>query len=181
MTPYLDFYNLMAFDYAGSWSSVSGHLANLYPSTKFPSATPFSTDAAIRDYIKAHVPPDKINLGMPLYGRDFQHTSGMGQHFSGVGNGSWDPGAWDYKVLPQPGAVLEYDETANASYTWDQTRRIILSYDTLPVSKTKIQYIKNKGLGGAIFWELSGDRSDNGSLVVNVSQAFKVYNIQTTK
>ena len=174
MTPYLDFYNLMAFDYVGNWSSVSGHHANLYPSTKFPSATPFSTDAAIRGYIKANVPSDKINLGMPLYGRDFQHTSGMGQDFSGVGKGSWDPGVWDYKALPQPGAVLDYDATAHASYTWDQTKGIIVSYDTLSVSKTKIQYIKDERLGGALFWELDGDRFGNRSLVASVSKTFSV-------
>ena len=170
LTPYLDFYNLLAFDYAGNWSSVSGHAANLYTSTRFPSATPFSTDAAIKDYINAGVPPEKINLGMPLYGRDFQHTDGMGRPFRGVGKGSWDPEVWDYKALSQSGALVLFDNTANASYSWDETNKIVVSFDVWNVSNAKIQYIKDQRLGGAFFWELSGDKSGCESLVVNVSK-----------
>ena len=168
MTPFLDFYNLMAYDFTGIFSTVTGYTANLYPSVRTPSATPFSADAAIKYYVEAGVPPDKINLMMPLYGRDFHDTSGMGQPFHGVGKGSWEPGVWDYKALPQPGTKILSDNAAVAEYTWDTTRKVIVSFDTVVVSNKKIQYIKDHGLGGAGFWELSGDKSGNQSLVINV-------------
>src|SRR5690348_8706949 len=45
MTPYLDFYNLMAYDYSGSWDTTAGHQANLDSSKSNATSTPFSTVA----------------------------------------------------------------------------------------------------------------------------------------
>lgn len=97
---HLDFWNLMAYDYAGPWDKVAAHQANVFPSKSAPLETPFSTDDAINHYISQGIPADKIVMGMPLYGRAFQRTAGPGASFSGVGNGSFvgQDGVWSYKV-----------------------------------------------------------------------------------
>ncbi|KAF1977159.1 family 18 glycoside hydrolase [Bimuria novae-zelandiae CBS 107.79] len=164
----LDFINLMAYDYSGSWDPSSGHQANLFPSHSCPSCTPFNSQSVIDVYVAQGVPANKIVLGMSLYGRSFANTDGIGKSYSGTGPGSWENGVWDYKALPHPGAQEYVDEEAGASYSYDNNTRTMVSYDTLAMARKKAQWIKQKGLGGAMWWELSGDRQDAGSIVSNV-------------
>ncbi|KAI1123275.1 endochitinase [Nemania abortiva] len=160
----VDQFNMLSYDYAGSWDTTSGHQANLYADPAHPTNTPFSTDAAIQAYIAAGVPANKITLGLPLYGRAFESTNGIGQAYSGVGAGSWENGIWDYKVLPRSGTEI-YDATAGATYSYDSASKELISYDNVDMVKRKVTYIQSKGLGGSMFWEASGDRTDGGSLI----------------
>ncbi|KAL2186500.1 glycoside hydrolase family 18 protein, partial [Thermothelomyces heterothallicus CBS 203.75] len=173
MDRYLDFWNLMAYDYAGSWDRVAAHQANLYPcQTHAGSCSPFSTDAAVRAYVDRGVPPGKIVVGMPLYGRSFENTDGLGKPFSGVGEGTWENGVHDYKKLPLEGAEVRTDESAGGSYCYHTGRRVLVSYDTVDMARQKAQYIKDRKLGGGMWWESSADKGGGESLITNVVDVF---------
>ncbi|KEY83753.1 chitinase [Aspergillus fumigatus] len=154
----------------GPWSSVAGELANVYTSSSDPSSTPFNTDQAIAFYTSNGVYPSKINLGIPLYGRLFLNTEGPGTSYNGVGPGEWEggEGVWDYKTLPQTGAVVYELDQPIASYSYDPNKKVMISYDTPNVVSWKGQYIQQKGLGGGMYWESSGDKPGNESLIATL-------------
>jgi chitinase len=172
MDKYLDFWNLMAYDYSGSWDANCGHQANLHRSISNPVKTPFNTDDAIAYYTSNGVSASKIVLGMPLYGRAFQACDGPGNSFSGVGEGSWESGVWDYKVLPQAGAMEQYDQEAGATWSFDPAKKLVISYDNTTMAQEKARYIKSTGLGGGMWWESSGDGAGDGSIISAVVDTF---------
>ena len=169
MDPYVDLWNLMAYDYAGSWDTITGHQANLYPSTSNPESTPNPPQAALTYYKSQGIVSSKIALGMPLYGRAFDNTTGMGQPYSGVGSGSWENGVWDFKVLRQAGATVIVEQVAGGSYSEETANEIVISYDNLQMTGIKTNYIINQKLAGSMWWEASGDRTGSGSLIAAVS------------
>ena len=98
---------------------------------------------------------------MPLYGRSFSNTQGPGSPFSGVGQGTWESGVYDYRVLPLPGTTVHVDHSMGGSWAYDASKREMVTFDNEEVAKVKGEYIKRERLGGSMFWELSGDKGSS--------------------
>jgi chitinase len=45
----------------------------------------------------------------------------------------------------------------------------VVSYDSILVTKQKAAWIRDTGLGGAMFWESSEDRTGSQSIIQNVA------------
>jgi chitinase len=161
MTTVVDIFYLMAYDFAGDWDTVTGHQSNLYGGA-------LNVDQAIQDFQKAGVPSKKLVMGLPMYGRGFSNTKqAPGSTYSGVPKGTWDKGSFDYKDLPRPGAKEYFDKNVVASWSFDKEKKEFITYDSPDVINLKSQYIKDNGLGGAMFWELSADKKEPDQSLLN--------------
>ena len=52
------------------------------------------------------------------------------------------------------------DDKDITSYSWDAAKKELISYDTPNIVRMKSKYLMDKGLGGSMFWELSGTSTD---------------------
>lgn len=177
LMPYVDFWNLMAYDYMGSFSNYSGHQANVYKSIENPRSTDFDTIDPVQYYLSNGLPREDLVLGMPLYGRSFADTDGPGTKYTPATTGSLGAaGVWDYKVLPLNNSQ-EFHENEHivASWSYGNESRLMVSYDTPCIARLKARYIEGQGLGGGMWWETSQDLplNNTGSLIRIVGQEFK--------
>lgn len=146
---YLDYINLVAYDFFGTWTSKTGHHAQLYTMNKDePSA---STGVA---YVMSQgFPPKRILLGIPTYGRSFLKANGPGQDFNGVGG---QDGTFEYGELPRKGCKEIVDRRYIAAQCVGGDGGFV-TYDNPETVKVKAEFCKQKGLGvcGAQIYPIS--------------------------
>src|SRR6185503_480823 len=149
----------------------------LFAWTGMPSAPPandYFADRAVQIWTSGGMPASKINLGVPFYGRGWTGVGttngGLNQPAAQAATGSFEPGSEDYKVLKTRGAASTHAEAQTAFIRTGDGQW--WSYDTPSSIAGKMSYVKSKGLGGVMFWELSGDTS-NGELITAISNGLK--------
>jgi chitinase len=159
---YLDWINVMTYDFFNSMTSTTGHHAGLYRS-RFAAATDRDADAAVKQHLAAGIPAHKLVLGAAFYGRAFGGVSplhdGLNQPFEKF------VGAYSYAELAQTridrdGFVRKWDALAKAPFLWNAATRTFISYEDPQSLEAKARYVRSHRLGGMMFWELSQDRDD---------------------
>ena len=159
----LDFVMPMTYDYFGAFAP-QGPTAPHSPLTSYTGIPQqgFWSDAAIQKLKSKGVPASKMLLGIGFYGRGWTGVTqaAPGGTATGAAPGTYEAGIEDYKVLknscPATGTVGGTAYAKCGSNWW--------SYDTPSTIAGKMTYVKQQGLGGAFFWEFSGDTS-NGELI----------------
>lgn len=177
----LDFINLMTYDFHGSWENVTNFHSALWGSNSDPSrANGYWSDYAVTAYLNAGVPAAKLILGVPFYGRGWtgvpNFNNGLYQNSAGPAPGTYEAGVEDYKVLKSLEATYgKYRHSeAQAFWIYNPIPGIFWSYDDPVSMSNKASYVnsKNGGLGGMMFWELSGD-DPSGSLVAAIASGLQ--------
>jgi chitinase len=166
---YVNWYNVMTYDYFGAWAA-QGPTAPHSPLTSYsgiPTAG-FNSEAALTKLRGKGVPAGKLLLGIGFYGRGWQGVTqaAPGGTATGPAPGTFEQGIEDYKVLktkcPATGTVAGTAYAFCNGQWW--------SYDTPQTIASKISWARGQGLGGAFFWELTGDTAD-GELITAMKNA----------
>ncbi|KAJ3064631.1 hypothetical protein HDU98_011974 [Podochytrium sp. JEL0797] len=163
MIKYLDFFNIMTYDFqASAWGAIySGPQSNVY--TVEPYAH-FSVDLAVQAFLGYGVPASKIMIGVPMYSDIMGNTTCLNCTTSGPGSDLYNAlcpsGQCDYRTLPWANATEVWDSASKSTYSIDTYTLDMFTYDSIYSVYEKCQYVWDHGLAGMIAWEMSEDVRD---------------------
>lgn len=174
--PYLDFINVMSYDFHGSWEPRTNFHSALFGSTDDPSTGDvrfYNSDNAIQAFIDRGVPAAKLNLGIGFYGRGWTNVPNINNGLYQTGTAApatYEAGNEDYKVLKNLGwPSFTHPQTMSR---WIYNGSTFWTYDTPEAIADKMQYVRTRNLGGAFYWEFSGDDA-NGTLAKAVGNGLR--------
>ena len=157
---YLDYVQLMTYDFHGEFKPVTGHHANLYDDAV--NEEKVCADRTVRLFEEAGVPVEKMVMGAAFYGRGWigvpPKNSGLGQIPKG-GDGLHH----GYADILR----LQADEQAHYRYCWDDHAKAaylyngdsFITYEDKKALSYKADYVKKHGMHGIMFWEYSEDQT----------------------
>ncbi|MCW5250627.1 MULTISPECIES: glycoside hydrolase family 18 chitinase [unclassified Streptomyces] len=168
---YIDWYNVMTYDFFGAWDKT-GPTAPHSPLTAYDGIPQqgFNTADAMAKFKAKGVPASKLLIGIGFYGRGWTGVTQAtpGGSATGAAPGTYEAGIEDYKVLknscPSTGTIAGTAYAKCGTNWW--------SYDTPATIKAKMSWANQQKLGGAFFWEFSGDTA-NGELVAAMDSGLK--------
>jgi chitinase len=167
LSPLLDWFNLMTYDFSGAWSKETNFTAPLYRAKDDPFPAN-NVDAAVQAYLKAGVLPHKITLGMPFYGRGWTAAStdnyGLYQKLT---RGTVSGTAYTYrnlldKYVGKNDYARYWSYGAKVPWLFNPKERVFITYEDPESIGYKADYVADHYLGGAMIWHLS---SDDGTLL----------------
>jgi chitinase len=164
----ISWFNVMAYDFYGSSSGQIGFNAPLCG-----KISKYSVDGAVQRIMQAGVSPDKMVLGLPLYGYVYENTDGYNAYIDKKN-----------KIKTITYHVIKSKYLDNRSYkkTWDhaagvpslhsQQDRTFVSYDDQQSLVEKTKLAQAKRMQGVVLWRLSGDDAQH-SIVNAIAQTIK--------
>ncbi|MFN5895552.1 MAG: glycosyl hydrolase family 18 protein, partial [Dolichospermum sp.] len=143
---YVDFINVMSYDYHGPWENTTNHQSALYKSTNDNTynAAKVNTNWAIQHYLSAGVPATDIVLGIPLYGRTWTGVN------AGSNNGLFQQGTGSseltyrelYNLLGTNGYQSFWDNSAKVPYIYSSQTKVFSTYENNQSILGKTDYVK---------------------------------------
>lgn len=162
----VDWYNVMAYDFFGPSSGTIGFNA---PICGAPAA--YSVDGAVQAIIQQGVSPEKMVLGLPLYGYVYEDSKGYNSRIKSkdkvkavsyhmiqskyLGDASFKKGWSKYEKVPSLYSAKE---------------KVFVTYDGRDSLVDKVKFAQHKRMQGVVLWRLSGDDNQH-SLVKAITHA----------
>ncbi|WP_405977332.1 glycoside hydrolase family 18 protein [Streptomyces sp. NBC_00158] len=168
----LDFVTLQGYDFHVSGEKTTAQQSALY------ARGDFSVDGTVDSWLRRGAPARKLVVGMPFYGQGWTGVTGggdgMGKPATGPAPAKWAAGYADYKELKELAGSGDFqvhrDRRGGHAWLFDGTT--LWTYDDPQVLRTKARYVREQGLGGAMFWSLDADTAD-GELTTAVDQGLR--------
>lgn len=166
LNQHLSFINVMAYDLTGSWDGMTGHHGALHHAPEYMSDSRLNVDFGINYWISHGATPSKLMLGVPFYGQSFTlanpANTGMQSPSQGgaqAGEYTRQAGFFSYYEICQrtnTGWTTHQDPAYRfGPYSWLGNQWV--GYDSTQMLERKVDYLKSKGLGGAMVWSLDMD------------------------
>ncbi|MGL4345905.1 MAG: glycosyl hydrolase family 18 protein [Cellulosilyticaceae bacterium] len=198
---YVDFINLMTYDFHGAWEPITGHQSQLYGRTDEYNpydevVTQYNVDQAVKNFQGQGVPNNKLVVGVPYYTRGWKNVEpvevvpglpglyapvkpdAFGYYGAkGIFDGGVPAGNNPYyhivEVLEKDPAFKKYwDPYAQVPYLYSESKKEFYTYDDPQSIAVKTDYINTNNLGGAIIWEATCERVGNPVLTDQIFNAF---------
>ncbi|HVI10929.1 MAG TPA: glycoside hydrolase family 18 protein [Candidatus Binatia bacterium] len=163
LAPIVDFFNVMTYDFYGTWSGATGHVSPLYQNPSDPEqagSTKTSMDLYEQNF---RVPAAKMNIGTPFYGYEWDGTDILWSQCATCASYSWNYATYIEQRINQQGWTRNFDDVGVAPYlTNPQISGVglpgFITYDDESTTARKTTYVmKERGFGGMFTWELSAD------------------------
>ncbi|XP_030623567.1 acidic mammalian chitinase-like [Chanos chanos] len=161
---YLDFVNVMTYDFHGSWETFTGHHSPLYRGPHDAGDfIYFNTDFAMKYWRDQGTPVEKLRMGFPTYGRTFRLTSaanGVGAPAGGpasAGPYTREAGFWSYYEICTftQGGTTQWIEEQKVPYATKGNEWV--GFDSKESYEIKVRYLRANKFGGAFVWALDLD------------------------
>ncbi|XP_031421383.1 acidic mammalian chitinase-like [Clupea harengus] len=164
VSTYLDFINVMTYDYHGAWETFTGHNSPLYNgATDEGDNVYFNTDFSMRYWRDQGAPSEKLLMGIATYGRTFRIISaddGIGAPSNGpasAGSLTREGGFWAYYEICTflTGTTIQWIDDQRVPYAVKGNEWV--GFDNQESITTKVHYLKDNRYGGAFVWALDLD------------------------
>lgn len=156
---YLDYINLMGYDFDGTYDNMAAHHTNLFSPPNMPYI--YSADVCIRNLKKVGVHPSKIVMGVGFYGKGKVVESTENNGLYQIPVRPMFGGGYTYlkdSLVNRKGYVRYWDNVSKAPYLFNAEKKIFITYDDEESIKAKCNYTRQHHLAGIMFWEYFSDR-----------------------
>lgn len=165
--PWLNWINVMTYDYHGSWEMKTG--ANAPLRSDIRAGDQLSIEGTVSAYLAMGVPANKIVLGMATYARGWSGVSEPKSLAAAGGNmpdgpcGKESLTAYQVQEMIKQGVYQRYwDPVSSTPFAYSAEKDVYLTYDDQESIALKLSYLKSQKLAGAMFWAIDMDDYKNG-------------------